>query len=330
MPVPASLEQSLRQRRQKQKNRVKRGLEIFDGLDYPQNWDQFVGQEKAKEQLRASVLSATHRQARMDHTLLASGLHGIGKTTLAYMLAYQAGNGLVQVSGPMDVTEARAIILGMSDQDVLFWDEFHQAVAGNRNRADWMLPFLTDGELLTSQGAEQMPDVTVVAATTDVGKLPLTIVSRFMVRPKLEAYTDAEAVQIVLNLSERMQIPIEPEEAPRIAAAANNNPRDMRMILTAVRDVAFTGKFDLGKAFEWAGLTHDGIPQVAQDILMVLLAAKDHTASLESIQAQLGEPGPMRHYEQPLLQKGYLTVTGRGRKLTDEGVARAELLLEGK
>ena len=59
MPVPASIEQSLRQRRQKQKNRVKRGLEIFDGLDYPHNWDQFIGQERAKEQLRASVITTT-------------------------------------------------------------------------------------------------------------------------------------------------------------------------------------------------------------------------------------------------------------------------------
>lgn len=327
MPVPASIEQSLRQRRKQQKNRIKRGLEIFDGLDYPHDWDQFIGQTEAKDRMRAATLSALHRDTRVDHTLIASGLHGIGKTTLAYMLAYQVGAGLVQVSGPIDAAEAKPIIAGMQDRDILFWDEFHLAVAGNRNRADWMLPFLTDGEIMTATGAEKMPDITVVAATTDVGKLPLTVISRFMVRPKLEAYTDAEAVQIVHNLSERMKIPIEPAEAPRIAAASNNNPRDMRMILTAVRDVAYTGEFSLEKAFQWAGLSHDGLPQVAQDILLVLLAAKDYTASLESIQAQLGEPGPMRHYEQVLLQRGLVTVTGRGRKLTDEGVVRAGELL---
>ena len=327
MPVPASIEASLRQRRASQKNRVKRGHEIFDGLDYPRDWDTFIGQTEAKERLKAAVLAATHRGTRLDHCLLASGLHGIGKTTLAHILAFQAGGGLVQVAGPIDVNEGREIISSMSDQDILFWDEIHQAVTGSRNRADWTLPFLTDGTIQTAKGAEKMPDITVVGATTDAGKLPLTVVSRFMVRPKLEAYTDAEAVQIVHNLSQRMGIPVEPEEAPRIAQAANNNPRDMRMILTAVRDVAYVGEFSLEKAFQWAGLTYDGIPQVAQDILLILLAAKNHTASLESIQAQLGEPGPMKHYEQVLLQKGLLTVTGRGRVLTDEGVVRAEELL---
>jgi Holliday junction DNA helicase RuvB len=233
----------------------------------------------------------------------------------------------MQVSGPVDVEEARSVMSHMLDGDILFWDEFHQAVTGNRNRADWTLPFLTDGELQTANGVQKMPNITVVAATTDVGKLPLTVISRFMVRPKLEAYTDAEAVQIVNNLSDRMNIPITPAEAPLIARAANNNPRDMRMILTAVRDVAYAGEYSLEKAFRWAGLTYDGIPQVAQDIMLVLLAAKDHTASLESIQAQLSEPGPIRHHEQVLLQKGYVTVTGRGRMLTDDGIARAEELI---
>lgn len=328
MPLSPAMEARLAARRHTPPGpRVKRGEEIFEGTDYPRTWDAFVGQVQAKEQLQAQVCSALHRQARLDHTLLSSGLHGIGKTTLAYILAHQAGAGLVSVSGPISVDEARTVLTSMQDRDVLFWDELHLAVAGNRNRADWTLPLFTDGVLMTSAGAEQMPDVAIVAATTDVGKLPNTLISRFMVRPKIMPYTDEEARMIVRNLSDRMNIPVDPDEEPLIAQAANNNPRDMRMILTAVRDVSYTGKFDLNKAFEWAGLSYDGLPTVAQDMLLVLLTAKDHTMSLDSIQATLNEPGPLRHAEQVLMQKGFTAVTGRGRKLTDEGLVRAEQLV---
>lgn len=310
----------------------KRGEEIFEGTDYPRTWEGFIGQEQAKEQLMTQVWSSQQRDVRMEHTLLASGIAGVGKTTLATLYAYKRRVGLVQTTGPLDVEDARKLLRNMQDHDVLFIDEAHLLVQGNRNRADWFLPFLTEGKLYTDSGALQMPDVTVVAATTDVGKLPRTLISRFMVRPKFVNYTENEAAQIVRNLSERMGVPVPAEHLVPIARAANRNPRDMRMILTQYRDLglAFPDREpELAKAFEWAGLSPDGLTAVAQDILLVLLTAKDHTASIESLQAQLGEPGPLKHDEQDLLQRGFLTVTGRGRKLTDEGVVRAvELVRE--
>ena len=330
MPLSPALEEKLavaygraRSRAKKDRPAVKRGDEIFAGTDYPRDWIGFVGQEQAKEQLQAAIASATRRNARLDHILLASGLHGIGKTTLAMLVAHQADAGLVCVSGALSVDEARDVLTGMQDRDVLFWDEIHLAVAGNRNRADWTLPLLTDGVLMTSRGREEMPDVTVIGATTDLGKLPQTIISRFMVRPKLVEYTPEEGEQLVWNLGQRMGIEVSAEDAPAIATAANQNPRDMRMILTAVRDATFAGQPDLEKAFEWAGFTRDGLSTVAVDMLLVLLGAPDYTASIDSIQAQLGEPGPLRHHEQALLRRGYVTITGRGRALTDEGKERA-------
>lgn len=329
MALPHAVEERLRNRKMNPTGPTpKRGHKIFEGTDYPRDWAGFIGQEQAKEQLQAAVASAIHRVTRLDHTLLASGLHGIGKTTLAYIIANKAGVGITSVSGPLSVDEARTVLMCMQDRDILFWDEFHLAVAGNKSRADWLLPFLTDSELMTANGAEKMPNVTVVGATTDGGKLPQTILSRFMVRPKLLAYTEEQAVKIVRNLSDRMGIAIDPDEELPIAKAANHNPRDMRMILTAVRDVAYTGNYNLDKALQWAGVTYDGIDTVGQDILLVLLASTNHTASMESLQAQLGEPGPLKHHEQRLMQKGFLTVTGRGRVLTDEGVERATALLE--
>lgn len=308
---------------------VKYGDDIFADPDYPQTWDEFVGQEQAIIQLRAAVTSAVDRGKPMDHVLLASGAQGIGKTTLAQIIAHEMGAGFVAVSGPLTVDDARRLLTQMNDGDVFFWDEVHLAVAGNRNRADWMLPFLTDAVLMTKNSVEQMPRVTVIGATTDVGKLPQTVVSRFMIRPVLNYYTDEEGRLIAVKMADRMGLLFSDEATyQRVARAADNNPRDIKMILVACRDAGYAdGGGSLELAFEWAGVTWDGLSRVAQDMLMVLLDAPDHTASLETVQALLGEPGPLRHAEQKLIQKGYIIITGRGRRLTERGVERAVQLV---
>lgn len=263
MALPPVVEERLRQRRLNQAGpKPRRGDAIFEGTDYPREWSGFIGQEGAKEQLTANIVSALHRNTRLDHTLLASGLHGVGKTTLAYLLAHQARVGLTCVSGALTVEDARQALTAMNHHDILFWDEFHLAVQGNKNRADWTLPLLISGELMTPRGAERMPNITVVAATTDVGKLPQTIISRFMVKPRLVQYAAGEAMKIAGNLAQRMKVNVDPADWPSIAEAANRNPRDMRAILTAIRDLTYAradGRYDLRKAFEWAGLSHDGL-----------------------------------------------------------------------
>lgn len=334
MPIPAAVQARLDQKARLGATtgpKPKRGDDIYTGTatDYPRDWAEFVGQDEAKEQLRASILSSRARGTRLDHTLLGSGLHGVGKTTLAYLIAYQMGVGITPISGPVTVDEARTLLLNMEDGDILFWDEFHSAVTGSKGRANWTLPFLTDGVLLTAQGAEKVPNVTIIAATTDAGRLPQTILSRFMVVPRLTAYSEPEAVCIVDKLSERMGVPVQDDELLPIAKAASHNPRDMRKILTAVRDVAYTPSgYTFDKALRWAGFSHDGLDQVARDMMMLLLDAKDCTMGLDTLSAHLNEPGPLRHSEQLLLQKGYLTIVGRGRKLTDEGILRALGLVE--
>jgi Holliday junction DNA helicase RuvB len=328
MPLPTSMSDRLKARQTSTTVTVKRGFAIFDDTDYPRDFAGFVGQVGAKRQIAAAIASANARRTNLEHVMLASGLHGVGKTTLAHIIAYQAGVGLASVSGPITVEDIRPVLRSMSDGDILFWDEIHLAVAGNRNRADWMLPFLISGELITSSGAEQMPKVTVIGATTDVGKLPNTLISRFMVKPKLVPYTPAEAVEIARSLSARMSIPTKQSEREIIASASNGNPRDMRSILVAMRDQTFepgnlTGTVDMDLALQWAGFTRDGLTDVAVDMLLILLMSKNHTCSEQGIAAQLGEPGPLRHHEQLLLQKGLLSITGRGRTLTPEGADRA-------
>jgi Holliday junction DNA helicase RuvB len=302
----------------------KYGDDIFAGTDYPRTWDGFIGQEKAKEQLEVAAESAKARGARIDHTLLATGLHGVGKTTLATMLAFSAGVGLTRATGPIEQDEAAELMQLMADHDILFIDEAHLL----RSKGDWLLPFMTEGLLYTPRGAIRMPNIAIVAATTDVGKLPLTLISRFMVQPTLAAYTDEEGARIAANLAQRMGIieGLGGEHFADIGKAADNNPRVMRQIITQIRDLGFAypDTFpNLTKAFEWTGVSRDGLSQTSRDILCLLYAATDNTQALDNLRANLGEPGPIHHHEQQLLRKGLVEVTGRGRKLTNAGMARA-------
>lgn len=307
---------------------VKRGDEIFEGTDYPRTWEGFIGQAKAKEQLLVTAASAKGRGARMEHTLLASGLHGIGKSTLATLLAYQAGVGLVRTTGPLTQDEARSLMQDMQPRDCLFIDEAHLLVSGSRTKADWLLPFMTEGVLYTTRGAERMPDVTIVAATTDVGKLPQTMISRFMIQPELVAYTNQEGALLTLNLADRMKVKGIAESAEAIGRAADNNPRAIRQILTQIRDLRYAYPDthpNMEKALEWAGVSADGLTKVSREILLLLVGMTNRTASLDGIKATLGEPGPIHHHEQQLLRRGLIEVTPRGRMLTDAGVARARV-----
>ena len=102
--------------------------------------------------------------------------------------------------------------------------------------------------------------------------------------------------------------------------------RAMRQILTGVRDLEFARPDtypNLETAFDWAKVSADGLSTLAREFLIILLTAKDNTASIESIKAQLGEPGPLKHEEQVLLKRNLITITGRGRQLTDNGRSRA-------
>lgn len=318
------------------------GAEIFEGTDYPTSWDSLVGQERAVAQLRAACLSARVRQTRLDHVLLASGVPGIGKTSLAKLVAADIGTGIVEVAGKIGLDEARNILSGMSANDVLFIDEVHQMAGGTK--AEWLLHVLQDGVLMTKNGPEPIPDITIVAATTDSQKLPMTILGRFPIKPVLEAYTEDEAATICEQMAERVGfgatdfIPVPgPATRVRIARAANCNPRDMRMLLIALRDatvseatVAVGSTYDLSVALEWAGYTEDGLTRLAQDYLQVLLVTYDGQAGEKTIGCALGEPGPLKHTEQVLIQKSLLSITASGRQLTPEGVDRAIALLKEK
>ena len=315
-----------------------RKAKVLLGGDYPTTWGKFIGQVQAKEQLLTATRSAKKRGVRMPHTLLASGTPGIGKTSLALLAAAEMKAGARVVSGKFTMGEARMAFAEMDDGDVLIIDEIHQMVAGGKAGAEWLLNYLQDGVLLTPLGPEQQPSVTIIGATTDSGRLPETVLNRFPCQPLLVAYTETEAAKIALGTAQRIftELPMPSATNCReIAAAASHNPRVIKGVLEALRDIAlvedgenYNGKaYDITKALLWLGLSRDGLTEGCRRYLLVLLNDfGGRPAGQAAMADRLQEPGGLAYTERLLMDKGYLVKGVGGRVLTSDGVRRARAL----
>lgn len=321
---------------------AKHGLEIFVEPGSPRSMEEYVGQDRAKTHLTASIKSAAFRNTRLGHTLIATGIPGIGKTTLARLIAFEMGVGIVETQGAVHVDEAAEILRGMHDGDVWFIDEAHQLVQGGKGKAEWLLGFLQDGSIVTAMCAEKMPDVTIIAATTDAQMLPETILQRFPIKPIIEAYSDEDAASIALAMAKKifgehgMEVPSQ-KTLLDIVRAGNNAPRAIKALLSQLFDAEISdmaprdaaGNSDLTHTLYWCGLTADGLDNMAQAYIVTLFSLCDGVGSKDTITTQMGESTVPAHTERTLLQRGYIVITGKGRVLTDLGRERAgELMME--
>lgn len=311
------------------------------GGDYPTDWAEIIGQDKAKLQLMTAARSAKLRGVSMPHTLLVSGKPGIGKTSLALLAAGEMGAEVKVVSGKIVGAQARMLLAGMADGDCLIIDEMHQLVSGGKTNAEWLLHYLQDGVLIGPLGPETQPKVTVIGCTTDIGKLPMTVVSRFPVVPDLVDYTDAEAALIAGVQAKRAFLAPAPlpctKNLAAIARAASNSPRLMRALLETLRDITLVSggstwneeaqTYDLTQVLDWHGLTEDGLTALAQRYLVVLAEEfMGEPAGVAMMKERLQEPGGVESTERLLLDKGYIALTKRGRILTQHGMKRARKL----
>lgn len=317
------------------------------GGDYPTDWDGFIGQSLARRQLITAARSAKARNTAMDHILLASGVPGIGKTTLALLAAGEMAANVRVVSGKITAPEARLMLSDMDDGDFLIIDEIHLLVSGGKAAAEgWLLHMLQDGVILGPRGPEVQPNVTIVGCTTDVGKLPSTIRDRFMITPKIVDYSDDEGAAIALTMAHRMfsasglAVP-SIDNCRTVALAATNNPRVMRSVLITTRDLALAEEisydftesnddqvgYDLTIALEWGGLTRDGLTTTCQRYIVALLREfAGEPAGEKAMSDRLQEPGGLRDTERLLARKELIVTTKRGRCLTQAGIKRARQL----
>jgi Holliday junction DNA helicase RuvB len=312
--------------------------EELDSSLRPRSLDEFVGQERVKEQLAVVLAAAKGRGEALDHVLFA-GPPGLGKTSLAYIVREELGVGLRSVAGPAleRKGDIAAILTSLEPRDVLFVDEIHRL---NRSVEEILYPALEDFRLdiIVGQGPAartltlDLPPFTLVGATTRTGLLTTPLRDRFGMTYRLEHYAPAELGLIVRRSARILDVEIADEAAEEIARRARGTPRVANRILRRVRDVAevrHDGAVTLEVAREALALLEvdgQGLERADRELLSAIAHKFDGgPVGLSTLAVALGEePDTIEDvYEPYLLQLGLIQRTPRGRIVTELGRERA-------
>lgn len=299
----------------------------------PKTLDDYIGQDKAKDNLSIYIKAARQRNESLDHVLLY-GPPGLGKTTLSGIIAREMGVNLRVTSGPAIEKQGDlvAILTSLNEGDVLFIDEIHRL---SRNVEEILYPAMEDFSLdiILGKGPSarsirlDVPHFTLVGATTRSGQLTAPLRDRFGVLLRLELYTPEQLGQIVKRSAGILGIPIDDEGALEIASRSRGTPRIANRLLKRVRDIAqieFDGEINVKVA--QSALARFEIDELGLDDFdrKMLTAIIDHygggPVGLDTLAAAVGEEAITIEdvYEPYLMQIGFLTRTPRGRCVTQQ------------
>ncbi|HUW23802.1 MAG TPA: Holliday junction branch migration DNA helicase RuvB [bacterium] len=303
----------------------------FDYTLRPRTLEEFVGQTKLKENLKIFFAAAKKRKEALDHCLFYSP-PGLGKTTLAYIIAKELKVNIKTTSGPIleRVGDLAALLTDLSDGDIFFIDEIHRL---NRMVEEALYPAMEEYNLdiIIGQGPSarniklQLPRFTLVGATTRAGSLTSPLRERFGIVARLNFYTDSELEQIVLRSARILNIVIDPAGAREIAHRSRATPRVANRLLRRVRDYAQVkgdGRISeeiAQKALEMFEVDGMGLDSMDRKVLTTIMEKfSGGPVGLETIAVAVGEETETITdvYEPFLIQSGFLERTPRGRMAT--------------
>ncbi len=297
----------------------------------PQALGDYVGQERMKESLRICIEAAKQRKEPLDHAIFY-GPPGLGKTTIAHIIAREMGAAIRSTSGLVlaHAGDLAAILTNLQEGDVLFIDEIHRIPASVEEA---LYPAMEDFQLdlVVGQGPSartvklELPPFTLVGATTRAGALTSPLRDRFGLIHRLEFYTAEELQAIVTRTAALLVVPVEPEAAAEIARRSRGTPRVANRLVRRVRDYAqiqAQGRLTdqvARDALSWLGVDGAGLDDMDRRLLQTILEKfNGGPVGIEALAAALNEDRTTLEdvYEPYLIQSGYLERTARGRQAT--------------
>lgn len=317
---------------------------IIDNTIRPEILDEYIGQSEVKENIRVFIEASKIRGEVLDHVLLY-GPPGLGKTTLAYIIARELGVNIKTASGPSieKSGDLAAILSTLEPGDVLFIDEIHRMPRYIEEilypaMEDFTLDIIIGGDGNSRNIKIDLPPFTLVGATTRAGDLSAPLRDRFGIISKLKFYTVEELTEIIKRTSRVLNMQIDEDAARNLAKRSRGTPRIANRLFKRVRDFALVDKKEsidlevMNKALDRLKVGKSGLDETDHQLLKAIIERfNGGPVGIDSLASSIGEEATTIEdvIEPYLLQEGYLKRTSRGRMVTEKAYQELGINYQG-